>query len=215
MFGLFQAFLKAMANSFRRISRATKNEVSVDDLHNDAWILAHEIGERRGREVDFSNQEDTNLIMGTLHVRNVDRGDWKMRGAVRIDQQVDNQEESVSRLVDRLPASAASDPLVLLVLRESAINDEALLARSYSQASAYVQVFVHFKNDRREVCAYLVIHEGTLRTRVSWAAETVKRQPSLFDGIHRIDDSFMPVRGRQICKVSGRQLSCNQWGWAF
>ena len=215
MFGFFQTFLKAMANRFRRIARATKNELSVDDLHNDAWILAQEIGEKRGHDIDFSNPEDADLIIAALHVRNVKRGDWHMRGAVRIDQQDDDDDTPSAKWVDLLPAPASSDPLASLVLKESSVNEETLLAQSYSQASAYVRVFVHFKNDRREVCAYLVIHETTLRSRVTSAAETVKRQPSIFDGVHRIEESFMPPPGRQICKALGQQLSGTQWGWTF
>ncbi len=215
MFGFFQAFLKAMATSFRRISRATKNELTVDDLHSNAWIMAQEIGEKRGRDIDFSDPEDAELVMGALYISNVKRGDWHLRSAIRIDQQDEDEDGPTTKWADLLPAPASSDPLVSLALRESSIDDETLLVRSYSQATAYVRVFVHFKNDRSEVCAYLVIHETTLRARVTSAAETVNRQSSLFDGIHRIEESFMPPRGRQICKALGQQISGAQWGWAF
>lgn len=57
-------------------------------------------------------------------------------------------------------------------------------------------VFVHFKNDRKDVCAYLFVSDRVLMRRVSVAAEVVSVQPSLFDGIERIGDTFMSLAGR-------------------
>ncbi|MGV3655241.1 MAG: hypothetical protein ACO1N5_13610, partial [Noviherbaspirillum sp.] len=120
------------------------------------------------------------------------RGDWLMRKAARIDQERESEDGPLT-LADRLPAQPSSDPLVSLLLRESFADAEKMLASSYSQATAYVMVFVHFKNDRQAVCAYLVISTGTLAKRVTTAADTVQVQPSLFDRIERIEKEFMPL----------------------
>lgn len=196
MLRLFQSFIAKMKASFQRIARATKNELTVDDLHNDAWVIALDIGDRRGRPIDFSDPEDQELVLGALHVQNVRRGDWNMRRSVRIDQDPDGDDGGAT-LIDRLPAQASSDPLVSLLLRESALHTDKILAASYSQAAAYVVVFVHFNNDREQVCTYLVISDGTLSRRITVAAETVKAQPSLFDRIECIPSNFMPPPGKQ------------------
>lgn len=214
MLKLFQSFLAKMRAGFARIAKATKNEVAVEDLHSDAWILAHEIGKRRGKEIDFGDPDDLDSVMAALYARNVKRGDWKMRKAVRIDQEPDDDESAVN-WANQLAANDSSDPLVALMLHESAMCAEAMLANSYSQAAAYVMVFARFKNNRQEVCAYLVISDGTLARRITFAADTVKVQPSLFDGIERINASFMPKPGRQYAPKIEKYHKTEQWAWNF
>jgi hypothetical protein len=214
MIRIFEAFLDKMKAAFRRIAGATRHEMTVGDLHGDAWLVAHEIGERRGREIDFANPEDQELVLGAVHVRNVKRGDWKMRRAVRIDQEPEN-EDAVIKWSERLPARASSDPLVSLLARESSLKTEELLAASYSQAAAYVMVFVRFKNDRSAVCAYLVLSDGTLARRVTSAAASVRVQPSLFDYVERIHDEFMPQPGRQYALRAEQEPESTQRAWNF
>lgn len=196
MIKLFQSFLAKMRSGFRRISRQTKDDVPVEDLENDAFVLALEIGERRGRMIDFADPADQELVMRALHVEKVKRGDWKLRHAVRLDHKPEVDDEG-DTLKERLPASAAADPLVTLLARESAIDVDAKLAERYSQATAYAITFSNFKNDRQRVCMHLVISGSTLARRVTGAIHTVKVQPSMFDRIEQIDKSFIPSPGRQ------------------
>lgn len=83
--------------------------------------------------------------MRSLYYGNVKRGDWNMRRSIRIDQDADS-DDGRPKWSDLIPANASSDPLVDLLQREAALSREGLLAASYSQASAYVMVFIHFKN---------------------------------------------------------------------
>ena len=214
MLRFFQSFVNKMKAGFERIAKAARNDVTADDVRQDAWLVAHEIGKKRGHEIDFSNPEDQDLVMGSLYIRNVKRGDWKMRKAVRIDQERESEDGSLT-LADRLPAQPSSDPLVSLLLRESSADAEKMLASSYSQAAAYVMVFVHFKNDRQAVCAYLVISTRILAKRVSMAAHTVQVQPSLFDRIERIKREFMPPPGQQYAARPEQQEKFGQLGWEF
>lgn len=214
MLRFFQLFLDRMKTSFRSLSKATKHEMAVEDLHGDAWIVAHEISAKRGHDIDFSNADDQSLIMRAVNVRNLKRGDWKFRQSIRIDQEAETDEAAFS-WAERLPARASSDPLIELLQRESSLKRDALLSASYSQASAYVMVFIHFKNDRQEVCSYLVLSDGALSRRVTVAADTVRVQPSLFDRIERIEPSFMPLAGQHRTTRSEQHLSGAQWGWAF
>jgi hypothetical protein len=42
----------------------------------------------------------------------------------------------------------------------------------------------------------------------------LEHQPSLFDGIEKIDESFTPIRGRERAKANGC-IKDFQWGWQF
>lgn len=214
MLKLFQSFLAMMKDGFLRIAKATKHEMTVGDLHNDAWVIALEIGDRRGRAIDFSDPEDQELVMKAVNVQNVRRGDWNMRRSVRIDREPEREDEG-TKWVERLPAQASSDPLVSLLDRESAIDADAILAASYSQATAYAITFANFNNDRQRVCMHLVISAGALSRRVSVAADTVKVQPSMFDRVERVPPNFLPQRGRQFVVKIEQHHEVEQWAWNF
>ncbi len=213
MYQFFESFLKKMVTSFRRIASATKNEMTVGDLQNEAWVIAHEIGTKRGREIDFSDPIDEDLIIRAVNHRTVKRGDWRMRRAVRIDQESDD--EGTTGWSERLAAQSSSDPLISLLLCESEINAQAILESSYSQATAYVMIYVRFGNNRRDICSYLVISNGTLARRVTFAAESVKIQPSLFDGIEKISKDFIAKRGCQYASRTEQNFTGTQWAWEF
>ena len=214
MVKLFQSFLAKMKAGFRRISRQTRDDVPVEDLENDAFVLALEIGERRGRMIDFADPADQELVMRALHVEKVKRGDWKMRRAVRLDHSLDEDDEG-DTLKERLPAAAVADPLVSLLDRESAVDVDAKLAERYSQATAYAITFSNFKNDRQKVCMHLVISGGTLARRVAGAIHTVKVQPSMFDRVERIPSDFVPLRGTGYADVNKDMRQMRQQAWDF
>ena len=215
MFRLFEAFLNRMKASFGRIVKATKEEMSLEDLQSDAWIAAHEIGEKRGREIDFADPDDQKLLLGALHIRNVRRPEKNIRYAARIDQSREGEEGEVNSWVNRLRADDASEPLTFLERRESARDESKMLMESYSQAAAYVALFVRFENNRENVCAYLVISGDTLSRRVDFAAATVRRQRSLFDRIERIPADFMPPRGYAYPARIEASREAGQCSWAF
>lgn len=115
VYRLFESFLTKMRNSFRRIAHATRHEMIVDDLHNDAWIVADGIGTRRERPIDFADPADQDLVIRAVNAKNVRRGDWKLCRAVRIDSEPE-QDDGVPKWSERLAAHASSDPLVSLIL---------------------------------------------------------------------------------------------------
>jgi hypothetical protein len=211
---LFQLFLTRMQASFRRIARRTKNEVAVEDLHNDAWVMALEIGDRRGRPIDFDDPADQDLVMAALHVQNVKRGDWNMRCSLRIEQE-SNGEEGGLTLAERLPAQASSDPLIYLLVRETTCEIEEKLQSSYSQAAAYVIAFNNLDNNRQKIRAYLVISDSALARRFSSAVNIVRAQPSIFDHVERIPLDFMPTQGKVYVVKQADERDVAQWEWNF
>lgn len=214
MHRFFSLFVARMKSSFRSIVRATRHEVTEADLQSDAWVIAHEISQRRGHDIDFSDPQDQDLIIRAVNLQNVRRGDWNLRKSVRIDQEND-QDEGAIKWSERLPAAEASDPLVSLLCRESALDAEAKLAASFSQAAVYVRTFAHFKYDSSAVCDYLLINNATLARRVKWAAASVRVQPSLFDGMQRIGKRFLPSRGRLLINRVQNDQAAVQQTWDF
>ena len=214
MYKFFELFLNKMRASFRNIAKATKHEMTVDDLKSDAWIVAHEISQRRGRTIDFSDPDDASLIIRAVNVRNVKCGDWKMRSAVRMNRP-DDGDDNVVDWSERLAASASSDPLVSMLQQESALDSQEILTSSYSQAAAYVIVLAHFNNEKEDVCTYLAISRKVLATRVTSAANSVRVQSSLFDRIERMGVRFMPPPGWQYPVIVDGPVAGSQWGWEF
>lgn len=211
----FDLFLSKMRSSFRRIVRATRNEVTETDLHSDAWVIAHEIGERRGRAIDFSNPADQDLVIRGVNLKNVRRGDWHLRRAVRIDRDNEHEDGSSVAGVERLPASAASDPLVALIRREAELESEIRLLASYSEAAAYLRTLARFKYNRPSVCEYLAISNSVYLSRVRKAEATVRVQRSLFDGIHTIGKRFKPMPGYRYQGRTKQHHSSIQSCWEF
>lgn len=195
----FDSFAKEKAADFRRIAARTKGEMTAGDLLNEAWLIALEIAEKRGRYVDFSDPDEQNLVLSWLRVKFVWRGDWAYRTAFRLDGSFDG-DENAEKWIERLPADALSEPQNQLELWEAIEADEHALASSYSQAAAYLIVFAHFDDDRRLAAIYLFVTCGTLDRRFNRAVETVRTQHSLFDGIETVDDAFMALPGRQYIK---------------
>jgi hypothetical protein len=209
----FLAFIQKWKLNLQRIARATRYDVTVDDLQQDAFLLANEIGNRRGRPIDFSVPADQELVIRAVNLKNVKRGDWHLRKSVRIDY--GDEGETPTSILERLAAQASSDPLIALLLKETALDAEAMLANSYSQATAYVMVLVRFNYRKEEVRAYLFISDSTLYKRVAFAADTVRVQPSLFDRIERITNDFMPRRGKGYAVRVEQHSSGTQWAWEF
>ncbi|KAF3999188.1 hypothetical protein [Glaciimonas immobilis] len=215
MFKFFSLFLTKMSSRLRRIGYVTKSGLSAKDLHTDAWIVASDIGEKRGSEVDFSDPDDQELVLSKLYSQTRRQTDSRLRSAICIDQDIEGE----FKWSERLPASAASDPLISLleqeVAHEVALSSAVILKSSYSEAAAYVIVLAHFNNEREDVCTYLAISDSTLYKRVASAANHVRVQPSLIDRIERVGVRFMPPPGWQYpVRVEG-PVAAKQWGWEF
>lgn len=202
-----------MASSFRRIAYGAKVE-TVGDLHGEAWIIADEIGQKRGWPINFANQEDQQLVIGRLYVLKVIRRDRLLLSAVQVDQESDGDEGS-SRLFDRLAAPLSTDPLAQLLEREDEQARAKILAGSFSQAVAYLHTFTRFRQDRKRVCDHLWITDDTLTKRMAAATDTYHRQKSLFDRKVKIGSRFIPQPGRRLAESIRTHLVSSQWSWDF
>ena len=190
----FDNFLIEMASSFRRIAYATKGEMTALDMQSEAWLMAIAVGDARGREIDFSDASDRQLIMARLYMKTVKRRDWNLFGAARIDEENDDG----FTLADRLPAHEGSDPLNGLLAREAVLERVAMLENSYTQLCAYNRAYENFNFDLGDLRDHLVISTLALRRRIALATWSYDTQFSLWDLKAQIDRLFRPPAGKTL-----------------
>jgi hypothetical protein len=75
MIETFAAFLRDAASRFGGIARRLRGQIKPAELHADAWILAAEIGEKRGKEINFADPTDRELILSRLYWNAKDQRD--------------------------------------------------------------------------------------------------------------------------------------------
>lgn len=198
----FTAFAATHREAFRRIARATKHEYSPSDLHGEAWLVAHELGEKRGKSLNFCDPQDADAIFGHLYVRIVRRRDWRLRSA----ESVNELSPDGWSLAEVLPAPASSDPLTHLLLADEERDKDRVMRDSFSEAIAYIRTNENLRNDRAEILRHLGITAATYLKRVHNAGAAFQRQPSLFDRKAKISKRFCgrcaPVRLRAKDKTS-------------
>jgi len=192
MFKSLTAFLTKVASRLGGIAWATKSGLKGKDLHGDVWLAASDIEEKRGHPVDFEDAVDQEMVISRVYWKLKGERDWQLDGAVRLDAEVEDN----SSWADRIAEVVSMDPVAVSARRESATREEILLDMSFSQAAAYVAVLTYFKSDRKRICAHMAIGKTTLSDRLIRAGMVVRRQPSLFDGIHSFEGEFMPALGR-------------------
>ena len=109
-------FLRTQAAALRRIAGATRGDMSVEDVKQEAWLVAADIEQRRGYPVDFGDPGDQESLLKWLYCKLVRFAEKQMRHAVRIDKDWDREDAEVaaSALARLLTSPLESDPLVRL-----------------------------------------------------------------------------------------------------
>jgi DNA-directed RNA polymerase specialized sigma24 family protein len=193
-------FLEFIKPELGRIASQTKGEVSVDDLYSEAYLLVLEFIDKHLREPTL---EDRSWVIGRIHNRYITWTDYEFRNAIRLESYEDDEENSY---VLELPAAAESNPLVEILFREEQLEHEKLLTNSYSEAKAYTVVFKNFDYDKESLSDYFFITKNTLDKRFDRAIIFLVNQPSLFDAIEVIDESFTPKPGLEKVKPKSTLL---------
>jgi hypothetical protein len=193
MLEFLTSFLARAASRLTRIAKATKSNLRAKDLHGDVWIAASEIGDKRGRPVDFGDPYDQELVFARVYSQNRKLRDGRLHFAVSLDA----ENEEGLRWSERIGESVSSDPVAVLTRRAKTIEEDVGIAGNYSQYAAYTVALTNFDSDPPRLSAHLAISEGALKQRMSKAVEIVERQNSMFDGFEEIDPAFMPLAGRE------------------
>lgn len=211
MFKFFSVFLKDAATRFTRIARSAGGHIKPEDLHAEAWIVAAELSEKRGREIDFADPVDQELVLNRIYWKIKDQRDWRLESAYSID----DDREGATPWADRLPAPSSTIPLQILLQQEETAAADARLAACYSQAAAYLVALANFNDDKATLCRHLVISYPALQQREHKAMAIVIRQSSLFDGIEIIDPAFKPAAGRELISKGEIAIAAAQCEMAF
>lgn len=88
--------LRDQAAALRRIAGATRGDMIVEDVKQEAWLVAADIERRRGYPVDFSDPGDQESVLKWLYCKLVKFAEKQMRHAVRIDKNWDQEEADVA-----------------------------------------------------------------------------------------------------------------------
>ena len=210
-------FLRVQAAALRRIAGATRGDMSVDDVKQEAWLVAADMGQRRGYPIDFGDPEDQKSVLRWLYCKLVKFAEKQMRHAIRIDKNWDQEDADVaaSALARLLTSPLDSDPLVRLERAEDEIDYARIVLHSYSEASAYVRLLIRFDWDVSALASDLRVTVQTLRKRLRWSGAKAKVQPSLFDGLAIIEPAFDPRRERQFGVRHLVEVVVHQRCWRF
>lgn len=210
-------FLRTQAVALRRIAGATRGEMSVEDVKQEAWLVAADIEQRRGYPVDFGDPDDQESVLKWLYCKLVKFAEKQMRHAVRIDRDWDQEDAEVaaSALARLLTSPLDSDPLVRLQQAEDEVDYTEVVRHSYSEASAYVLLLIRFDWDVEALAADLRVAVQTLRKHLKLCGIRAKVQPSLFDGLAVVDPAFEPRRARRFSIRRLVETVVHQRFWSF
>ena len=192
----FARLIPAILADLRRIASRSRGETTVEDLQTEAWIVVEELSRDRDPPPDVGGKGFHQQILGRLYNRFVKFADKRLRFAVRLDQQQEDEDggKRENAIAAALAAPACYDPSLALETHEDEITQRQQILGHFAEAVAYLRVFANMGNDRLAIADHLAIATCTLHRRLRRAELTVQMQPSLFDGITVIPENFMPPR---------------------
>lgn len=193
--------------------------MSPEDVQQSSWLIARKIGKRRGYPIRFDDRDDQNLLCRWLQNEHVAYADKANRYARSLDAPGEDADGNAlpanPALTRLLVASADMGPLQLLLAAEQAEESLAALRQSYSEATAYVWLLIRFRWSIEAIAADLRMTVVTLRLRMHRAGESLRWQPSLFDGRDVVDPDFQPACRRQYAKRKAYTSQTEQAVWRF
>lgn len=210
----FEIFIRDCISRLRRIAASSNGDASVDDLKNEAWVMAHDWPERE-TPFDLTTPDDQESLLSELYRKFVGRMRTRIGLALRLDKDWEKSDEDAGpRLADKLVAHETADPIRELEQREEVSPLELACRRSYSQATAYA-VCLHRWDSSLSLADYLGIKGGTLWGRIRYWKVWIEYQPSIFDGVAQISPDFTPLRRDRIPPAAQVYMDGEQHAWKF
>lgn len=207
-------FFRDCVAGLKRIAAATRGDASLDDVKNEAWVMAHDLA-RRGNPLNLTSPADQHSMLGKLYGKFVLPMRTCIGFALRLDKDWDQScDDAGPCLHDKLKGPEAADPLHALEQKEAPTLLEMSRRCSYSQATAYAICLAEWP-DLNSLAVYLAIKLETLNARLRHWRAWVVIQPSLFDGIEQIDLDFVPLRGNTAASSTDVNFEERQLAWGF
>lgn len=214
----FGFFASAHAADFRRIAGASRGEFSPEDVQQEAWMLALEIGQRRGRRLDLEDGDDADLLVRYLYNHCVKYAERVVRHAVRLDHAARGDADRDDHwLNDRLMADDGAHPLSLIESAEDASPEPFGPDPYQSPAAGWVRLMQRFGR-MSDVAAFLMISASWCYTCCREAAREARTQWPLPHGL-AVGDDDSALRPWRTFKLDPRftgecagQLAFDYWG---
>lgn len=163
---------------------------SIEEVIQVAWEVALNLYEQSHSGVTNSQEIEENFLRKVR--RSIFAERLERRRFAQLDRPLRPGEDNAT-LLDTIAAPLSSDPLHVLLSRQEL--DVALeWAKSFSEFVAYAH-FIRNSRSPQAAAEYLATTLATLTARVQRSLARMKSQPSLFDGVQRIDPAFLPKRG--------------------
>lgn len=139
----YERFLVARQKNLSRIAWATRGEYVLDDVQQQAWLMAYDIQASRGSPVCFDDPDDQELVLSYLFQHFVRYAEKNVRHAIKLDHgsSADDSEDKPHFLLGRLSTGDRDNPLNVLIDTEDLAtlsSEETPLHQT--QAGAYVQL---------------------------------------------------------------------------
>lgn len=155
---VFAAFLRDHDDDLKRIASASRREWSVDDVRNQAYVLAFDIGAKLGQPLDLANPDDALLLIRWLYNECVKYTETVVRYATRLDHADRGDDDRDHHwLQDRLAADDGADPLSLLEADGTATPEPGDPNPYHSPAAAMVSLLQRFDQRMTDVAGFLLI----------------------------------------------------------
>lgn len=156
----FGDFVAQRRKDLARIARHTSGEYELQDVIGEAFLMAADIAERRGRAVDWSDPADQERVLAYLYQKLVRYTETTVRFAVRLDERLEDEDgDFVHPLVRTLASDGGRDPLAAAMEKELQRAAPTAMPR-YCLATAWIQLVRHFDNRMQAVANHLLISVG-------------------------------------------------------
>lgn len=191
----FDTFLQRHAKDFPRIARASRGEWEAGDVRSQAWLLAHDIGLKRGHPLDLDDGDDASLLIRYLYNHCVKYDETVVRHATRLDHGASDGDDNPHHwLLDTLVSDDGEHPLSLLELFESAEREPPDPDPYHSVAASWLHLLQRFDQRMTDVAAFLLISLSWCYTRCRAARQLADTQWPLPHTPTAADDALQPWR---------------------
>ena len=123
----FAQFLQQRHKDLKRIARASRGEHTLNDVRQEAWLIAEHVAHKTGRPKDFKEPDFQSLLIAFLYQQLVRYTELNVRNAVRLDHAFsDDDEDGRPRTpLDKLAGDDGRDPLSYLLALETRTPDDS------------------------------------------------------------------------------------------
>jgi hypothetical protein len=211
----FASFLHRHHGSLAEIARWSRGALTLDDVRNEAWVQAVDLGHDLGRALDLEGAADATLLLQCVS-RYFNRARASSRGSCSFDAPLGGPEGPTH--ADFLASDDGAHPLSLLEALQDDVVEPALPGPRHSELAAWHWLALRFDRRMPEVAAYLLISVSWCHTRRRRARHRASAQWPLPQGLRNematAEDALRPWRRFKLPprrRPAASQLGFDYW----